>query len=367
MINRILFHINSLGKGGAERVMVNLTETLAMMGKECIIATEWYDEDEYPLDKSVRRIDVGAGDKASELSGSALRRFRREKLHKAILEEKPDVIVAFCRNANYRAILAARNTGVKVIFSVRSDPKTDYASLKQRILSGILYRRAAGAVFQTPDAASFFSGIMKDRSTVILNPLNSKYLNAPRVEKRRNVIVTAGRFHEAKDQLTLLKAFKLISEEYKDINLEMFGSESGDNTYSLLKKYISENGLSERVIFRGNSNSLEKDITDARIFVLSSKYEGMPNALMEAMAMGIPVLSTDCPCGGPAMLIRHGENGLLTAVGDERMMASGLRELLEDPERAERLGENARELCKKAAPLEIASQWISFMEKCTGY
>lgn len=363
-VEKIMFHINSLGKGGAERVIVNLSEQLSFMGIDCVIATEWKDADEYPLDSSVRRIDVGVGADEEKYSSSRLRSVRRKLLNEAIVSEKPDALVCFCRNANYRGILAAKGTGVPVIISVRSDPKIDYASSKQKVLSGILYKKADGAVFQTEEARDFFPEGLRKKSKIILNPLNDKYINIPDVapENRRKAIVTAGRFHEAKDQLVLIKAFERLMDDYKDVNLELYGARSEDNTYDVIMDYVNEHKLTDRVLFMGNSNELEKLIVDASVFVLSSKYEGMPNALMEAMAMKLPVVSTDCPCGGPRMLIKDGENGYLVPVGDDKAMAEAIRKHLDNPEKADAMGKEAGKIAKDARPQRIALEWLEYIE-----
>lgn len=360
MIKKILFHINSLGKGGAERVVANLSEEFVKKDIEVMIATEWTAADEYPVSDKIRRIHVGLEEQEERLAGGVQRKIRTKRLHELIVKEKPDVILSFCRNANYRAILAARGTKVPVIVSVRSDPYVDYASKKQKIISSLLYGRAAGAVFQTEYARDFFPKSVRQKSKVILNPLHEKYLSVPKAEKRRKAIVTAGRFHEAKDHIVLIKAFERLMNEFPEYVLEIYGDASEDNTHLFIKEHIKAHSLQERVILKGNSNHLEKDLADAAVFVMSSKYEGMPNALMEAMAMQIPVISTDCPCGGPRTLIDDGVNGLLVHVGDDEEMAVAIRKVLSEPERAEELAISAGEIIKKAAPDLIAGQWLEY-------
>lgn len=363
MIKKILFHINSLGKGGAERVIINLSEEMAALGKQCVIATIWKDKDEYPLSDTVRRIDVGVGQRESEYSRSELRNERKRLLKEAILKEKPDVIISFCRNANYRAILAAEGTGVPVFFSVRSDPKTDYASIKQKAMSTVIYSKAKGAVFQTDEAKSFFPKSIQKKATVILNPLNPKYMDVKQSDEIRPVIVSSGRFHEAKDQLVLVKAFQRIAHLYPHVNVEFYGAKSEDDSYEKLIEYVKRQHLEGRVLFKGNSNELEKLLPGSAVYVLSSKYEGMPNALMEAMAMGLPVVSTDCPCGGPRMLIDEGVNGYLVPVGDVLKMSEAIQKMLDDPEKALDMGRKASNIRDNAAPEIIAKKWLKFMEE----
>ena len=363
MVSKIMFHINSLGKGGAERVVANLSEEFVGMGKEVVIATEWEAEEEYPLSGQVRRLAAGLKDGEEKLSGRKQRKIRTKRLHELILNEKPDVVLAFCRNANYRAVLAAEGTKTPVIISVRSDPYVDYASAKQKAISRFLYGRAAGAVFQTDYARDFFPKPIQKKSAVILNPLHKKFLSLTKSTSRKKEIVTAGRFHEAKDHIVLIKAFERIMEEYPKVLLKLYGDASEDNTHHMLKEYVKAHRLQDRVLFMGNSSRLEQDLIDAAVFVMSSKYEGMPNALMEAMAMQIPVVSTDCPCGGPRTLIEDGKNGLLTPVGDEEEMAKAIRRVLSDPESAEEMAARAGEIVKKASPDRIAKEWLDYIEK----
>ena len=363
MLKKVMFHINSLGKGGAERVVANLSKEFVKKNIAVVVATEWEAKDEYPLEEQVSRLGVGLSEEEEALPGATKRKLRKKRLREAILREKPDVVYSFCRNANYRAVMAASGTKVPVIISVRSDPNVDYASAKHKIISAYLYGKAAGAVFQTPDARDFFPGFVAKKSTVIINPLHEKYLGRGISKERRKAIVSVGRFHEAKDQLVLIKAFELLMADYPEYRLEFYGDASEDNTIAMVKEYIASHRLKDRVILKGGSDSLEKDIFDAAVFVLSSKYEGMPNALMEAMALGLPVVSTDCPCGGPASIIRDGENGLLVKVGDAEEMAAAIKKYLDHPEKAEELGREAALIQTKAAPDAVAQSWISYAEK----
>lgn len=113
----------------------------------------------------------------------------------------------------------------------------------------------------------------------------------------------------------------------------------------------------------GKSNCIEKDIYNAGIFVLSSNYEGMPNALMEAMALGLPCISTDCPVGGPKTLIKNGENGLLVPVGDEEALSIAILKLIEDNELSQKIANNALKISEKFNPNIINQQWEDFINK----
>lgn len=363
MIKKIAFHINSLGKGGAERVIANLSKEFIKKNIDVVIATEWVAKEEYELDEKVRRTDVGLSDKEEQLSRISKLKLREKKLIRFLTEEKPDVLISFTRNSNYRAVLAANKTKTPVIFSVRSDPNTDYGSFVHKMFANNLYKKANGGVFQTKQALEFFNKKIGEKSVVILNPLNEYFLDLEDVTYRDKEIVTAGRFNRAKDQITLIKAFELIKDKYPEYLLKLYGDRSEDNTFDLINDYVTTHDLKDRVHFMGNSSCLWKDIIHSSVFVLSSIYEGMPNALMEAMAMGIPVVATDCPCGGPDYLIRDGVNGYLVPVGDYKKMAERISNYLDNMDNAELIAKKGKEIAEKAKPEVIADEWISYIEK----
>ena len=366
MIRKVLFHIYSLGKGGAERVVTTLAAEMARRGLEVCVATLCVSKEDYPLPANVRRISVGltaAEEKRSRLSRM---RLRIGRLRECMKREQPDVVYAFMQTANYRAVLAARGLRIPVIISVRSDPAVDYASPKQKFLANNLYRKAAGAVFQTTGARDFFDRQVAERAAVILNPLHPKYGSAPQPKERRPAVVSVGRFHEAKDYMTLVKAFERITKDHPQVKLEIYGGASEDNTIHQIREWVRSHHLTERILFMGNHEDLEKCIFDAACYVLSSKYEGMPNALMEAMALGVPVVATDCPSGGPAALIEDGENGLLVTVGDDKEMAAAIRKMLEYPGEAERVAQAARRIIEDASVEKITDAWLAYAEKVRG-
>lgn len=364
MVSSLMFHINNLSMGGAERVVINLSSQFTKLGIKVFIATNCYADEEYELPEGVTRIHIGLNDGEDDLSRRKKQFLRKDRLKKAMLDNKPEVVLSFCRNSNYRAVMAGAGAKVPVIVSSRSNPAVDYAGKKQKLLSSYFYGKAKGAVFQSEEAKSFFTKKIQNKSTVILNPLNEKYLNCEKATVRRKVIATAGRLDEAKDQITLIKAFERLMNDYPEYKLEIYGGKSVDNTCYMLKEYVASHKLQDKVIFMGNVKELEKKMFDAAVFVLSSKYEGMPNALIEAMAMKMPVVSTDCPCGGPRLLIEEGYNGLLCDVSDDKDMAIAIRKFLDNPEKAEELAENAGEIVNKMMPEAIAKEWLDYIDKC---
>ncbi|WP_026506861.1 glycosyltransferase [Butyrivibrio sp. MC2013] len=360
---KIAFHINSLGLGGAERVVAGLAERFSSMGDDIVLATEWQADEEYRVSDKVRRVDVGltADDDKKGRLGRYLARIRH--LKDFIRDEKPDVLIAFMHGSIYRSLMAATGSSVPVIISVRNDPATDFASLPDRILTAIYMKRAAGGVFQTREAAAFFRKELGNKSEVILNPLNDKYMDTTYPESRTRRIVNVARLAHQKNQDMLIRAFAIVHKSYPDYRLEIYGPDGDAGVRDMLLKRVEELGLTECVELMGSCQSLDSTISDAAAFALSSDYEGLPNSLMEAMAMGIPCVSTDCPCGGPAELIHDGENGFLVPVGDAERMADRLIRIISDDKLSMMLGRNAMKI-RQAADMDIiADKWKTFIDK----
>lgn len=362
-MNKILFHLNCLEHGGAERVVSNLANQFAREGYEVIVATEWEGEEEYQLDERVRRVHVGlkeTDEKRSRIS-KAWRRFFY--LRKFILEEKPDITLAFAQKAIYRALGAILFTKEKVIIAVRTDPVGHYDQLVDKVMIPILFPHAAGAVFQTEGQRDFFPEYIRKKSTIILNPLHDKYIEAKQPESRVKTVVHSGRIVDFKNQDMLIRAFAKVHEKHPEYDLKIYGGDSFDGTMQVLLKAIEDCGAADYVTLMGNSDSLDKELVNGTLYAFSSDWEGLPNALLEAMALGLPVVATDCPCGGPRTVIRDGVNGLLIPVKDQKAMEDGINRLIENPEFAEELGKEAKKICDKLNGPAIIDQWRKYIEK----
>lgn len=357
---KIVFHLNSLEQGGAERVVSTLANRL-IEKHDVILATMWESANEYETDSRIRRVHVGLTETQKNKSRLSKIIHTNLNLRKFIKAEKPDIVIAFARKANYRALIASLGTKVPVIVSVRTNPYQHYTHILDRILVALLYPKAAGNVFQTVGAKEFFSTGIQKKSRIILNPINPKYINVPKPDSRKKEVVQSGRIVGFKNQYMLIDAFALVHQKHPDYILKIYGEDSKDGTLALLEECIAKNDASEYVFLMGGSNQLEKDLPDASVYAFSSDYEGLPNALMEAMAMGLPIVATDCPCGAPATLITHEKNGLLVPIKNKYEMANGINRLIENPEFAERLGEEARKVSSIANVEEISNQWEEYI------
>ncbi len=353
-----------MGRGGAERVVSVLSKYFVQRGNDVVIATMWFSENEYQLDSRVRRVSVGLT-LDEEVKGriyKALARLRH--LRGCIKREKPDIVISFCAKANFRSAFAMIGNKTPLLVSVRNNPETDYAPHK--LSTWLMERKASGCVFQTQAARAFFSKELLEKSRIIFNPIEEAYLMEAQkkpVEKRKREIVNVGRICAQKNQMLLLRAFAEIVPKYPELVLKIYGDVQEKEAYEKLEAFVRDNALEKRVLFMGVSTSIIDDIREAGLFVLSSDFEGMPNALIEAMALGLPVISTDCPCGGSAQLIENGKNGLLTPVGDVENMAKAMDLLLADEAAALAMGNEARKILDKVNPENICSQWLEYCER----
>ncbi|WP_130836116.1 glycosyltransferase [Lachnoclostridium sp. Marseille-P6806] len=361
-MHKIAFHLNNLEQGGAERVVSNLANQFAAEGFEVLVATEETGQNEYLLDPRVRRVHVGL--RPEDEKKSRVRKFRlRVKYLRQFMEaERPDVLCAFAQRANYRALMAGKGTGVPVVISIRTDPVGHYDRLSDRIQIRLLFPRAAGCVFQTTLQREFFRPYLQDRSAIILNPIHPKYIGRPRPERSEKSVVQSARLVDFKNQPMLLDAFELVHRRHPDYVLRIYGGDSGDGTKEILERKIRERGAESYVMLMGACGELERELTKGRIYAFSSDWEGLPNALMEAMALGMPVVATDCPCGGPAEIIENGKNGLLVPIRDPEALAEGICRLIEDDALAERLGAEAARLSERASGEVILRQWRAYLE-----
>lgn len=358
---KILFHINSLGKGGAERVVSVLSGYLVLDGYEVVIVTLWRAKEEYKLSDKVVRINLG--DKNPGKSTGRLKQAvsRFTDLRKVIQKETPDIVISFCNKANFRSAFAMTGMKIPLLVSVRNDPRIDYAPHK--LASWWMEKKAAGCVFQTPDAQKFFKNGLEKKSRIIWNPVDEKYLTDESERSEGNFIAAVGRISFQKNHLLLLKAFDMIRDKFPQIELHIYGEDSEVGVREILNQFVKEHGLEDQVKFMGQCSELEKKLKKALLFVLPSDYEGMPNALIEAMVLGLPVISTDCPCGGSAMLIEDRISGILVPVGDEQRLAEAMERLLKDRESAKEMGENAKKIIEKVSPYQVYEEWKHYVEE----
>lgn len=343
-----------LSGGGAERVLCELANSLSYK-HSCILVAAYKTENEYMLLPSVRKeyIDGSASTK------NPLKQLVR--LRNILKKEKPDICVSFLPQPNFKLLISSIGLPVKKLISVRNDPRKEYSGRMDQLLLRLLYPMAHGIVFQTEDAQAWFSPELQKKSRIIMNQVSARFFNTQRKEEK--YYVATGRLNRQKNYGLMIRSFASFAAEYPSAVLKIYGE---GELRQELEELICELEMEGNIRLMGASTDVPELLSNAKAFLLSSDFEGMPNGLLEAMAMGLPCVSTDCPCGGPRTVIEDYTNGILVPVGDESAFAEALYELEASLSLREKLGKAARIKALEFHPEHVVQQWENYMkELCT--
>lgn len=246
----------------------------------------------------------------------------------------------------------------KKYVSVRNTMEYEYSGNKKQLLVRLLFPKASGVILQTNENKKWFEERnIKINSRVIPNQVAAQFFDRSFSGERKD-IVSVGRLEEQKNQKLLIRAFNRIKDQTEE-NLIIYGK---GTLRDELEGLVAELKLENRVFLPGVTENVPEKIIGSRLFVLSSDFEGMPNALLEAIALGIPSISTDCPCGGPGEIITEGENGFLVPVGDEIALAEKMKYVLSLSEsEIARISQNAKNTAERYRPEIIFRQWEEYL------
>ena len=351
--------ISSLGTGGAERVLTGLANSWASGGWSVTIITLSGDEEPpaYPLSDQINVVPLGVASASTGMWSFIVNTLRRRRvLRSALVDAAPDVTLAFMDRTNSLTLWASRGLRAPVVIAERIHPGHQLLPRFWRILRRLTYRSAACLVAQTKSALEWHGATRPSRCCVIPNPVSRPPKIEPCAKAKR--IVTVGRLVEQKGFSVLIEAFALIADRCADWELVVWGE---GVLREPLEAQVRQADLSNRIHFAGVTEHVHKELGSSEIFVLSSLYEGFPNALLEAMSCGVAVVSTDCP-SGPGEIVSDGANGLLVPVGDARELADAIMRLIDDPELRLRLGQAATEVITRFDQDRIQSQWTEVLK-----
>lgn len=346
---KIVFLSYLHGFGGAEKQNVMLANAMAERGHDVTLISICADNNCYPLDERVKYTYLP--DRKSNVFRIIT---RYQDIKRKLKEIEPDVTVNFWFQSAYMTAIMKKSITGKVVYSERGDPGDKEYSGALGLIRELTLPRIDGFVFQSKGAQNYFNKKVQKRSTVIPNPVFVKAEDYPEVKERRKAIVTVGRLHPQKNQKLLIDAFALIADKIPEYTLEIYGDgELKDE----LQRQIDELRLTDRVFLKGTSKQIHKLIYDAALFVLSSDYEGLPNTLLEAMALGIPSISTDCKPGGAREIIENGVNGMITPIGNKEELAKIMLQVLRDRSIQQSFSANSRATVSKYYPDLIYTNW----------
>lgn len=358
---RLTLVIPSLGGGGAERVMATLANAWAAESAAVTLITlADRDGDKYPLHAAVERVALDVAGRSPHVF-TALRNnvVRLRSLRRALRAAQPDAIISFTTTVNLLVVLAASGWRVPVIVSERSFVGAQPPRGMWRLVYRTLYRRAAAVVAQTRRGAADLEARLSRPVVVIPNPVPDMPSAAARVAPygRGQLVLAAGRLGVEKGFDILIDAFAMIAAEQPDWRLRIAGEGS---ERAALTAQVARHGLGGRVQLAGFDDDLQASMREADIFVLSSRYEGMPNALLEAMSLGLCCISSDCETG-PREIIDSGSNGWLVPVADAPALAEALQVLMNDKTLRQRIGAHAVDVRKTHSLRSVLARWDSLL------
>lgn len=358
---KCIFVIPRMGGGGAERVVSLLSSALAENGNDITIFTLVGGDSFYELNAKVHFESVGVTvSRKNKLSRMLSELIFLPKsffaLYKRLKSGKYDVVISMLTECDL-IVGCCKLFGLrfKHICSERNDPfkrKGIYFSLLKMV-----YRQASLFVCQGEKVYGFYNTIPESRKRIIPNPVNGDDL-PEHVECNSKRVVSVGRLNEQKNFALLIRSFANLGTEFEEYKLDIYGE--GPERQSL-QMLIDNLEISDRVTLCGAKKNVQMLITDADLYVMSSDYEGFPNALLEAMAMGLPVISTDFPTGIAAELINE-ENGIVVPTRDEKAMTEAMQTLLKNADIRHSMGLKNKDKCRRYYTKNIITEWEKAIE-----
>ena len=357
---KVVLLIASLGTGGAERVMSLLANHWAERGEEVTLITlEDSSRDVYTLHSAVRRVALGlVGDAGSPITGLINNWQRARIIRRHVKASRASVVLSFEDRTNVLAVAATAGLQVRLIVSERTDPTRHHIGRIYSLLRRVAYPMANALIVQTQRLLPWGAAVMFGRRRVHVIPNPVRLLETPVASETipQPQIVCVGRLGYEKGHDVLLRAFASIAPTCPEWKLVIVGDGPERQT---LEALTAELGLDERVVLPGWLYAPENALATASLYVMASRYEGFSNALLEAMSMGLPVIST--ACGGSEELIAEGSNGLLVPVDDSQALGNAMLTLINDPGRRADLGRQARISARRYTPAQIIPLWDSVL------
>ena len=366
---KIVLIVSGLGGGGAERVIATLANSWVNASNSvCVVTLSSKEEAEYRLDSNVDREALGLQSESNGLFSAVFANLKRIlAIRKSVRLLDPDVVISFITTTNILSVIACRGLGVPVIVSERTSIADDPPTGVWGALFRSVYRLAECVVVQTNANARVISEALNRPVETIGNPIETDFVEPEDecfdkilgLSKSANILLAVGRLHRSKGFDMLIRAFFEVHRDFSDWQLVIIGDGPDKESLQML---VAEHGLEQRAHLAGFSTAPRAIMRLSRIFVLSSRIEGLPNALMEAMTEGLACISFDCRTG-PRELIDDNVNGLLVSPEDVRGLTIAMRRLMNSAQERERLGRGAQLSMGKFNVSSIQRQWDAIIRR----
>lgn len=344
---KICFAINNLQAGGAERVFSSIVNWFVENTEHtiCVLLFSYpfVMPDFYHIDG---RVIVFYS------------KFNDYKDAVTILRQLcPDCVVSFLNPMNFVISMATIELGIAHIACERNDPYFSPKYEEDRKKRDFAFYNAAGCIFQTAHAASYFDKtLLKGRMTIIQNPVCIKKGDKESIKENR--IVAIGRYADQKNYPVLLQAFSLFRSKHPQYRLDCYGKDSG--RLHIIKNLAAQNQWDKGVLFSSPVESIHSEIISAKLFLMTSAYEGMPNSLIEACALGIPCVAVDVP--GIKDVVERFQCGVLCPEHKPEMIAFAIENILNDSISYSTFSENGKKIVDEIGIDTIAPLWKNFID-----
>lgn len=348
---KIVFVVPDMAGGGTEKVITLLANEYVKQGIAVDILIFAGNQVAYKLDDRVHIVFAG-----KESSGSILIRLQRLlAMRKYFKDNKGCYIFSFSTFGTGFIVMSTIGIKRYMLVSERTDPR----SCNHKLYRNFFYRFADCFCFQTEEAQKSFSDSIQKKSFVLPNPVDSE-LPEIYIGERAKKIVSVGRLQPVKNHRMLIQAFAEFCKEYEEYSLHLYGKGELEQE---LRNLTAQLEIEDKVTFHGFCNNVKEEIKDSSMFVLPSNYEGISNALVEALAMGIPVIATDCPIGGCRMYINNEKNGILIPTGDVNALQYAMKKLASNNAFAEKISNNGTEIRESCSVEKIATELLALAKE----
>ena len=361
---KIIYLLASLGSGGAERVVSLLANKMCVDGHDIQIVCLKYNDVYYTLHDNIKV--VAATEHASN------RIMELFWLRKYILKEKPDVVIPFTEGVYCFTILALLGTGIPIIASERLDPTA--MSPTRKLLKRLLLPYADWLVVQTQSIKEYFPPKIQMKTSIIYNPVREEVFSLPRTssltptpspkgegsikcEEKLNRIISVARLYPQKNQKMMIEAFAKIADNFPEWQLVIYGEGPLRSSLELLVKSIQLEG---RVLLPGRTEHVIEELRKSKIFCLSSDYEGMSNSMIEAICVGLPIVTTNV--SGVSELVNDNKNGYVVECGDATHMSESLKKMMQDEALMKAYSYNSYKKRDTFRLSSIVEKWLSLVD-----
>lgn len=346
---KITFVTDTLQAGGAERVISILANKMQERGYEVEIICLRMHKVFYEFNPSIKLTFA-----EDYVNGGMFKRMRW--LRKYVRQQKPSVVIAFMIAVYATTLLSLIGSKIPVIVSERIDPRK--TKKWKNVLRYVVMPLIQHMVVQTEDIKSYFPSFIQKKTSIIYNPVTETVFEKSANVNKKKRLINVGRLYDQKNQRMLIDAFSKIRKRFPEYELAIFGE---GPLRDELQSFINEKGLNDSVKLMGKSTEIVKELKASEVFCLSSDYEGMSNAMIEAVCLGLPVVTTDI--SGAKDVIVNGENGYIVNVNDAVRFANAVSEILSNGDLKKQMEKNNLSKAKLFKTDTIVDSWIELINK----